>query len=685
MSSAARLVLLVVAVLGASLGGVLCTESSMGVPPLPLGLLALGAVVVFAVVLGRAGEAGRARTAGTLILLVLLGVVAGQEFLRPGIARGHDVTHHAWAYWSLWRSVLDGDVYPRWNPYLALGIPLLQFYCPVGYVAGWPAQLLGASPLQAMASVLIAAQVAGAGAAYASVRWLGGTRAAALVAAFALALAPYHLLDQNFRVALGETIAFAWMTPVFAAGWKLGRGERGAAPWVLGLGLSLLLLTHVLTLIMVIFTLVLLVAAARMPGGRPVRRLLPSLGSLALCGALAAGATAAWWLPVVVEQEHTSISRLSRPGRSISRYAVTADEPLRRRLWARYDVRRSLEKTDSPGLAMPMYFGWGLGLLLLLALVRPRRHGEEEGGSRWFGAVALLLLLLTLHPLARVLDGMPLLGRIMFPWRLYAPATALTARAAAGAFDGWTEPLGRSRSLVLAGLLSLLAWDAAPYLGAAERYPAPGPEGFSVFDGKRAVPTELPRDRFIRIEEAPLPPVDYGWKVAKSRWIFSEYMAPALRKRYGKLSRPPSVETSEFFGAEVRFSRHRSTRQPLKPQPIAEYRVVGGDWSGIDPERWRLRPERIEVDLPEALAGGDLRFKQAWFPGWQVRRDDGPWEPALASPEHLLQTSVAGGTRQVVFRYSWLTPWDRPVGLAVSLLTLLLLVGWRGRLSAARG
>jgi hypothetical protein len=641
------------------------------------------------------------------LLFAAFGLVAVQDFLRPGVTHGHDIQHHAWAYWSLWRCVLDGDFWPRWNPYLALGIPLLSFYGPVGYVAGWPAQALGASPLQAMTWVLVLFQALGAAGAYASVRWLGGSVAGGLVAAFALCFAPYHLLDQNFRLALGETLAFSLFIPVFAAGWKLAQGERGWASWILGAAMSTMLLTHVMSVIMAALGLVLISLLSWRVLATRRQSVLGGLRPLVLIGVLSAGATAAWWLPVAVEQEHTSVGRLSRPGRAISPYAVTAGEVLRRQLWVTYGSRRSLRKlwrleaahnaepSDISRAAieserikrrgMPMYFGWGMALLLFFGLAARSREQSGEDGSataerleqsvppqrsaRRLAIAGSILLLLSIWPLARVLDGMPLFGRIMFPWRLYAPATALVALAGGLAVDFW---VGRRRIALLA-LLALLAVDAAPFLGAAMRYPpAPAP-GFFVFEAEGALASNVPRDRFVRIEDAPLPPSDYQGQLAKSRWVFSEYMGGPLWKRYGRLSSPPSKKESGYFGAEVRYSRTRRRQIPLSAQPVAQIRVAEGEWEGLPLDAWDLLPERITLRIPQDSSATSLRYKGAWFPGWEVRIDGGDWRGTEPSEEHLLETAFPVGTRLVEFRYAFWQPWDRPLGLGISLATLLLL------------
>jgi len=663
---------------------------------------------------------------GLVALFLALGLVAIQDFLRPGVTHGHDIQHHAWAYWSLWRCVLDGDLWPRWNPYLGLGIPLLSFYSPLAYVLAWPAQALGASPLQAMAYVLFLFQAGGAGAAYASVRWLGGSRAGGLIAAFALALAPYHLLDQNFRLALGETLAFSLFIPVFAASWQLVLGERKRAPWVLGVGMAMMLLIHVLSAVMAILGIgIILTLGLWRRGERPEGPSSSSrpgafrtLRALVVIGLVTAGSTAAWWGPVVAEQEHTSVGRLSKPGRAISPYAVTVDEVLRRQLWDGYQVRRSLKKlwtleaatraAPSPSKeaaverekslrrGMPMYLGWGLFLLLILGIVSPRgallRAGgdagddppQEETCARSLAIAGGLLILLSIWPAARLLDGLPLFGRIMFPWRLLAPASALAALAGGVAWRHWASPpmagavgpkqgtVGVGRSRLLVGvMLALLAVDAAPFLGAAERYPpAPGP-GLFVFGKDRAVEAEVPRDRFLRIEDAPLPPSDYRWQLGKSRWVFSEYMAPPLRQRYGKLSKPPSKELSGYFGAEMRFSRNNASQTPLSAQPVTEVREPGGEWEGVPMENWELLPERISIELPARPGPREVRFKGAWFPGWRVRIDGGEWGDTRPGDEFLLSSQLPAGAQRVEFRYFFSSPWHRPASLAVSLLSLL--------------
>lgn len=662
--------------LAAALGAA-TTESRMGAPAGAFGLIALACVVAAAVAGGLLFErlGARGRLVALTAVFVGLGLVAAQAYLRPGIPWGHDITHHSWALWSLWRCVLDGDWLPRWNPYLSLGIPLLQFYAPLPYLLAWPAQALGASPSGALAWLMVLGQASTALSVYLCVRWCRGSIAGGLLAAVAVCLAPYHSMDQTFRVALGETMAFPLIAPPLVAAWKLARGERdAAAPWVLGACAIALLLTHILTLFMVVTVGLGLVIAGlsgrRGPGDRGRKA---AVATLALSTALAVGACAAWWLPVATEVEHTAVSRISKPGAAISPFAALMDEPVRRRLWPRYDVRRRIGKVAEPGRGMPMYFGCGLLGLLLLGIAAPRR-AESRVDPRPWAIAAAIALVLALWPAAKLLDGVPIIGRIMFPWRLYAPATVLAALAGGLAFDLWSVGAGlRARVALLAVAAGVIAWDGSPYLGAGARVDDHEGVGLFTFRGAEVVPVEgIPRDRWVRIEDARLPPSDYDWNLALGRRAFPDYMSEELRRRYGLYSEPPSVETSEFYGASFRVRRGKARPVALSPQPMVAFRPDGEGWRGLADAAFTLRPEQVQIQFAEPVGPGRVRFTMGWFPGWEVHADGGPWEPAARS-SWLLATRVPDGTRTVAFRYSAFRPWGRGVGLLGSGLALLAL------------
>jgi hypothetical protein len=653
------------------------TRGDVAVPPTRLGVAAAFAVVAALSALAAWRGEGRKRALATAIALAALGLVAAQDYLRPGVAFSHDLRYHLWAMYSTWRCVLDGDWWPRWDPYLAFGVPLLQFYGPLNYVSGWPFQALGLGPVGALAGVVAAGQIGAAASAWAACRWVGRSHAASLLAAGLLVLGPYRFMDQTFRLALGEFLAMGLVPLLLVAAWKVARGERGAAPWVLGAATAATLLTHVLTILMIVIVAGVPVFAVLLRSWGRARSRRASAATLALCAGLTVGATAAWWLPMIAEQANTSIAEVIPSRGRLARLAAAPQELVTRQEWLRYDIRYRLGGKRDPGTAMPMYFGCVLLALLLLAAAT---KGDEDGPSpRWFAIPALAALVLATDPGARVLDLAPL-AKLQFPWRFLSLATVGAAMAAGLALDRRVaDP--RLRAALVALSLGAAAVDAVPYLGAPARY-EPW-EGVAHHVGRRAVPADVAPGTFLRVEELTMPPADGSYRVAKSRVMFTEYMNKDLRAIHGFYRDTPSIAQSEAAGVGLRFAGSRP--RVLQPEPFVALRSDGGPFVPAADAAWTIRPERIDVELPEGVRGGDLRFLSGWFDGWQGSVDGGPWRDAEADGGWLV-LPVPDGARRVAFRYAITSPWDRPVGLGLSLLSLGVLagLGWRQRSRSMR-
>lgn len=625
--------------LAAGIGAALATVGQPGVPATPQGLFALAAVVVAAV--GWLSRAEPPRTA-TALLLLALAAVGAQDAFRADITHGHDVPSHAWAAFATWRAALDGDPFPRWTPYLGLGMPLMQFYGPLPWLVTWPAQALGASPLEALRFGMVVSASVAAGSTYLGCRWLGRTPAAALIASAALVLGPYRLLDQTFRFAYAEAFAMALLPALLAAAVIVARGGPGVGRLaVLG---GLVVLTHPVTglLLVPVSVLPLAVAWRRAPNRRAAAR------GFVTAVALALGITAAWWLPMAVEQPHTTLDQTARIGGGIGSRGAFPEELITRQAWERYDLRRSHRgDRTAERAAVPMYFGWGLLALTLLG-VRSRRTGagRELEGAAWAGAVAIGVAL-AVQPTSHLLDWIPISGRIQFAWRFLSPATACAALAGASAIDAWA-PTPRARLPLAGAALALLAFDAVPSLGSPGRLRPPDRSWVSVQPGE-----------FFRVERMNLPPDDPSLRAAASKGVFPEYGNEEVRAGYLKAR----VSRRESSALGVRYRGRTDLGPPsfatLSGAPLAV---------GFDP-----RAERIDVSLPDH-PGGHLVLAAQHFPGWRASIDDGPWfdPPAAAG---LLALEVPPRARTVRLRYSAWRPWDRAAGKMLTLLTLLTLIG----------
>lgn len=625
--------------------------------------------------------------------LTVTGVAAAQEMLRPGLPLGHDLVHHVWGLWGVWRTVLDGGVLPRWIPHLGVGMPLLQFYGPLPFVAAWPLQAAGASPYVALKAVCVLGSVVTAWTTFASLRWLGASRPASAVGAAVLVLAPYRLLDVNERMAFAESCTFPLLVPLLAAVWRAGREDDRRAAAVVGVTSVLLLLTHPLSLLVTGVVSAPLLAWAWLgrgvAGAAAPRRLAVAL-------LLAGGVSAAWWVPFAAEIDATAVAVSARDGERLVEMAMAPGDLAARRV---HRPRRADADTAAPTQELETVYSFGatLGALLLAGLVAPGRQGVGDGDEpspRPWSAIALALVLLAVRPSAAALPFLPVLGWVQFPWRLLAPASALTAVAGALTVDRWLAGARpRRAALAVATILAALAWDATPFLVSSRHMPAIDAGRPVRFGSYRPVGVELPRDRLVRVEEAVLPPADYAWDLGYVRRVFPEYSNRELAVGFAFSWLMTDAEPSRSLGVTYRFPAGAGPAVYLDPAPYAL--LVGRGGEGLEvlaaseravrrplpvarlereppPIRWWRSPTRIRLALPEGHPGGRLRVAEGSFEGWRVQLDGGSWRSV--DPMGLLTAEIPAGVREVVFSYSMLHPPDRAVGLAVSLVSVLAIV-----------
>jgi hypothetical protein len=547
--------------------------------------------------------------------------------LRPGIAVGHDLHAHSWAVYSLWCSVLDGDWWPRWNPYLGYGMPLLQFYAPLGYLLCWPFQALGFGPIEAIKGVAVLSMVASAASSWTAVRWLGGSASGAAGAAVAFVLGPYHLLDLTVRLAWGELIVLPLLPLLFASVFTLEKNRSS----ILGCGLllGLVLLSHTLTVVLVAPVLMLMLSRKN---GLP----------FGLSLLIAAGLTAWFWLPFFAESHYTTLSGVA--GEKPSELAVAGIELLSRQAWEAYGIRT----TEGPQ-GMPLYAGAVFVLLLLPSLL---------GKGRFFAGTAIALLLLGCWPFAWLVDLVPGWNKMQFAWRLWGPALGLGA-------------LGIGLSLpespyLLTMLLMALGWDASLYLGAPLKLPAY--TELAHWTGITPNPLlELPETSLLRLEDAMYPPNHYRIRAARTRGAFPEFQTKALKNTL-KNSSPAE------FGVAARLPWGGDAIY-FAPQSGTQRKRIDG-WQNI-----KLPMQRAPGFLRLSLDGeaGTIRLTEAWFPGWEVRVDQGDWKEA-EEDDGFLSIELPQGASEAELRFSGWRPWDRLVGNLCSIASLVGLIVLRKRL-----
>lgn len=692
-------------ILLAALGVAMAT--SAGPTQVPAGPWITALLVALAAAAAVTAEVGQQRrwTRWLIPLAVIaLTLAASQIHLRVGFPRTHDARLHLWSLYSIHRCALDGDLYPRWIPYLGLGYPLLQFYPPLSYLAGQPLMWLGASPVQTAAALMVAGCAgAGASAAWAAGR-LGASPAARVVAAAALALAPYRLHDANYRFALAEVAAFALLPLFLVLGREVVHGRGGArARWGFVAAAVVLLLTHLLSALMGGIVLgVWIVAEWALGGARRSAGTTLGLARLAGLCLVAGGLVAFFVVPALGELNGTCITKFTPSDEHpLSGNAIALPDLVERYGWVEYaHTRVGLGDDRDPNHTIPFYFGLGLlGLAVAaLALTAGRRRGGPAGelppAAVGGMLVALVMCLLFAAGIpAALLDGVGVLRSLQFPWRFLGPAAVVAALAAGVAVERAAPP-GRWRAGLAAVVLVALALDALPYLGASDwhephrgavHHAWVGGEGKTYAELHEPFDAGLPVEKFVRVENLRFPPTDSSYRVARSYRAHLEYMSPAVFRRYVKEgAREPDGRTSADHGVSLRYRGGDLEPRRLAARSVAGFRPLGskGFRDLAQPE---ILPERITVSLPGGHPGGRVRVLSQYFPGWEGRAGGGRWQPAV-DHHGVLGLDISEGVREVEFRYSWNTP-ARRLGLVLTVTSWIgvLVIGWGSNRRERRG
>jgi hypothetical protein len=495
-------------------------------------------------------------------------------------------------------------------------------------------------------------------------RWTGDRRAA-LVAAAAYAFAPYRLIDVHYRVALGESAGLAVLpfvllfgsAAVREGGWR--RLAAGAAT------AALLIFTHPISALIAAVGLGIWTAVELALDRRDVLARIGRLAGVWLLGAALAGF---FVVPFAAESRYTSVERLARGEERgmFTGYGLTLSDLLERRLWDRlHSTAPAADPRDGTDEEMPYYFG-----LVLLSLIPlgAGRSSKLPPGLAW---TTLAALALSLRPVAGVVSAVfPPLAVLQFPWRFLGLAAFGAAALAGAATVRLLDAAGGRRwgMLIPGAVAALLVFDAFPYAGAPEWFPAY--EGFAYVRKSdpdcgrpggcwEAVRIDPPYA--VRSSGFLLPPTDPRIDTSYFCCAFPEFQTPEIRA-LSRNSRQPDVLIRAGVSVFVRPGSRTLVRLPAIPYATLRH------------NRGQLRPQ------PFTRGGGEIRVRldgrpglvvvlEEYFPGWEVLTDEG-WKEVRPTRTGLLRTRVTAGQMEARFRFRrWTRP--RTAGWLLTGLTVL--------------
>ena len=406
-----------------------------------------------------------------LLLALALTLFAFIPLLRnAGLPNGPDVLYHSYRVAEMNRSWQHGLLFPTWAEgfYLGYGSPLFHFYARLTYIItslfhavfGWGA-------LDALRALLVVSLLACSGGMYLFAQRRYG-RLSGILAALLYVYSPYLVYTEAYaRGTYPELLAFAlfpWLL------WRVDALRDKPSPLnflvLVFLHAALINAHNLMALVLTGLTFAWVGFEALLQRLNRESSRLDGRGAAwaMLALALAIGATASFWLPVLLESDSVHLQNLTVAGLLDYREAfvrladLLALPPL-------HDAGaiNGLSELKILGPAQWLLALLGLGSAALLYMRGYRsRHPQSLLGLIFFALAALLLLLLLLPGALPIWDSLRPLQFLQFPWRLLGPIAACLA-IIGGANGIWIERLDpRRRISLLAALVSLPILLAIP-------------------------------------------------------------------------------------------------------------------------------------------------------------------------------------------------------------------------------
>lgn len=181
------------------------------------------------------------------LIVLLIGIFASFPFFNSKLNWGDDICYHLIRIEGIKDGLRDGQfpviIYPEGldgHGYLNSMYPNLFLYIPACL------RLVGISAATSYKFLFVIFNIATAFATYYSVKTMFDSRKAALLAAVLFTLSPYRFTNIYARAAVGEALAMTFMPILIAGLYHIIMGNKKKW-WLLALGMSGLIQTHVLS------------------------------------------------------------------------------------------------------------------------------------------------------------------------------------------------------------------------------------------------------------------------------------------------------------------------------------------------------------------------------------------------------------------------------------------------------
>lgn len=246
-----------------------------------------------------------------LILLVIISILPIISVFRAGVYESGDFNLHIYRAMSFYQNFLDGNLMPSWAGKLnaTYGYPLFIFLNPLPYYIISLFHIIGFSFVASMKIFLIFCYMLSGITMYFLGKKLFKNDLAAFTAAIFYLFMPYHLVDQHFRIDVGEILCFAILPLFLLCLSKLIDEKKFIYLLWSGLALALLIMSHQAIALMSLGLVIPITAITMISKSNKIDK-IKSLIRIFLVIALGAAISAYIWTPYLTYSTYNLSSTL---------------------------------------------------------------------------------------------------------------------------------------------------------------------------------------------------------------------------------------------------------------------------------------------------------------------------------------------------------------------------------------
>lgn len=381
-----------------------------------------------------------------IFLAVIIAFVSVLALLNKGLPPTHDGEYHVIRFYEFNKTLLDGNIYPRWAPDLnnGFGIPLFNYVYPLPNYAASILHLLGLSFIDSFKMNMILAVILGSIFMFLWAREFWGDLGGIVASSF-YSFSPYHLADIFIRGSIGEVWALSFF-PAFL--WSLTRFFKTKSSlyfYLSSIFLSLVIFSHnILGLMFFFFSLAYVIFLLFISKYKPYLKIF-------LIFFLSLSLSAIFWAPALLEKQFV---------RGLEIYDFSANFP---------EIYQLIFPSWGAGFAGDLVNGlsFQIGLanltVLFLSFVLIFKKKTRKI-TIFLLSCFFLFIFLILRVSLPVWKALPLINYFQFPWRFLSLEILIASFLAGGVSTLWKPKITSVILILLTILLGIGYTKPAYYL-----------------------------------------------------------------------------------------------------------------------------------------------------------------------------------------------------------------------------